>query len=216
MTNVCTHCGSENAPDRSTCAVCGAAITARAGEAAGPAPAGSRLTFRRAALVLFPVLAIGGIWILWSYLNRSEHPVVQSQPVVAEPRTYDSTGVRPTVIAASIVGNDIVIPLDAVKKNGIVRFEYAAGATPRWLLAYVATNGKLVTAISLSEQCGSTEFLLRGDEIVCANCPSRWNMISFEAYACCGKYYPDPIRSRVEGANVLIARADVDRWAGRM
>jgi len=216
MTNVCTLCGSENAPDRSTCAGCGAAMAARAGEAVGSAPAGSRFTFRRAALVLFPVLAIGGLWLLWSYLHRSEHPVIQSQPVVAEPRMYDSAGVKPTVIAASIVGSDIVIPLDAVKQNGIVRFEYNAGATPRWLLAYVATNGKLVTAISLSEHCGSTEFLLRGDQIVCANCPSRWNMTSFEAYACCGKYYPDPIRSRVEGANVLIARADVDRWAGRM
>ena len=216
MTNACTLCGSENEPDRTTCAVCGASMTDRAAVAVAPAATGSRLTFRRVALVLFPVLAIGGAWILWSYLHRSEHPVVRSQPVVAEPRTYDSAGVKPAGIAASIVGDDIVVPLDAVTRNGIVRFEYTAGPTPRWLLAYVATNGKLVTAISLSEHCGSTEFLLRGEQIVCAHCPSRWHMTSFEAYACCGKYYPDPIPSRVEGANVLIARADVDRWAGRM
>lgn len=216
MTNVCTQCGSENAPDRSTCAVCGAALSSRSVEAVGPAAAGSRSTLRRAALVLFPILALGGAWMLWSYLHRSEHPVVQLQPVVAEPRTYDSTGVRAVVITASVVGSDIVIPLDAVRQNGIVRFEYTEGTTPRWLIAYVATNGKLVTAISLSEHCGSTDFLLRGDQIECANCPSRWHMTSFEAYACCGKYYPDPIRSRVDGPSVLIARADVDHWAGRM
>lgn len=216
MTNVCQLCGSENASDRSTCEVCGAAIAAGARNGAGPAIPGSRLTVRRAALILFPVLAIGGLWLLWSYLHRSEHPVVQRQPLVGEPRAYDSTGVKPAVITASISGGDIVIPLDAVTRSGIVRFEYTEGATPRWLLAYVATNGRLVTAISLSEHCGSTEFFLRGDQIVCANCPSRWHMTSFEAYACCGKYYPDPIPSRVEGSNVLIARADVDRWAGRM
>jgi len=216
MTNVCRNCGSQNTPGRSTCSVCGAAMTAVAVEGVGSPAAGSRLTTRRAALVLFPVLAIGGIWLLWSYLHRSEHPVVQEQPVVADPRVYDSTGVKPVVIAASISASDIVIPLDVVRRNGIVRFEYTEGATPRWLLAYVATNGKLVTAISLSEHCGSTEFLLRGEQIVCANCPSRWHMTSFEAYACCGKYYPDPIPSRVEGSTVLIARADVDRWAGRM
>lgn len=216
MANVCSLCGSENAPDRSTCAVCGSALNARAGEAAGAAPGGSGFTTRRAALILFPVLALGGVWLLWSYLHRSEHPILEGQPVVAEPRTYDSAGVRPAAIAATVAGDDIVIPLEAVRQSGIVRFEYTGGSTPRWLLAYVATNGKLVTAISLSEHCGSTEFLLRGDQIVCANCPSRWNMTSFEAYACCGKYYPDPIPSRVEGSNVLIARADVDRWAGRM
>jgi uncharacterized membrane protein len=167
-------------------------------------------------MILFPVLGIGGALLLWSYLSRSEHPVVARQPVVAEPRVYDTTGVRPVVIEASVTGNDIVIPLDAVVRNGIVRFEYARGTTPRWILAYVATNGKLVTAVSLSEHCGSTDFLLRGDQILCANCPSRWHMTSFEAYACCGKYYPDPIPSRVEGGNVLIARAAVDGWASRM
>ncbi|MBP1679441.1 MAG: hypothetical protein H6Q29_1352 [Bacteroidetes bacterium] len=216
MRNVCQLCGSENEPGRAACAVCGAATVAGAKEGAVTAATGSRFTVRRAALVLFPVLAVGGLWLLWSYLHRSEHPVLQGQPVVGEPRVYDSTGVKPAVIAASLIGDDIAIPLDAVTRNSIVRFEYTGGATPRWLLAYVATNGKLVTAISLSEHCGSTEFLLRGDQIVCAHCPSRWHMTSFEAYACCGKYYPDPIPSRVEGPNVLIARADVDRWAGRM
>jgi uncharacterized membrane protein len=171
---------------------------------------------RRASIVLFPLLAIGGLSILWGYLHRSEHPVIRSQPVVSGSRLYDSAGVRATEIAASVIGDDIAIPLAAVMNDTIVRFEYTGGGTPRWLLAYVAVNGKLVTAISLSEHCGSTEFLLRGDQIVCARCPSRWHMTSLEAYACCGKYYPDPIPSRVEGSNVLIERSAVDRWAGRM
>lgn len=216
MTNVCQLCGSDTTPDRSTCAVCGAAISSRPAASNAPGSAASQFTIRRVALVLFPLLALGGLWALWSYLDRSEHPVVQNQPVVADPRVYDSTGVKATVITPTVSGRDIAVPLEAVLRHSLVRFEYTEGTTPRWLLAYVATNGKLVTAISLSEHCGSTDFLLKGDQILCANCPSRWNMTSFEAYACCGRYYPDPIPSRVEGQSVLIARADVDRWAGRL
>jgi hypothetical protein len=41
-------------------------------------------------------------------------------------------------------------------------------------------------------------------------------MATMEAYACCAKYYPDPIPSRVTGDEVRIRKSAVREWAGRL
>ncbi|HEX9615363.1 MAG TPA: Fe-S-containing protein, partial [Bacteroidota bacterium] len=76
--------------------------------------------------------------------------------------------------------------------------------------------GKLVTAMSKSEHCGSTDFYLSGNNIHCASCGSYWNMASMEAYACCQRYYPDPVPSVVSGDMVLIESIVVRGWKSRL
>ena len=83
-------------------------------------------------------------------------------------------------------------------------------------MAYIAPDGRLVTAISISDHCGSTEFKIKDNKIYCAHCPSVWDMMTMEAYTCCAKYYPDPIPSRVAGNEVHVAKDLVEKWAGRL
>jgi uncharacterized membrane protein len=113
-------------------------------------------------------------------------------------------------------GEDLVFSLDDLKNHRLVRFEYLGGKTPRTLMAYIAPDGRLVTAMSLSEHCGSTEFEIRNNQIHCSRCPSHWDMMTMEAYACCAQYYPDPIPSRVVGNEVRIRKSIVENWAGRL
>jgi hypothetical protein len=119
-------------------------------------------------------------------------------------------------VSFSVEGDDIVFSLADLRKGRLVRFEYTGGKTPRPLMAYIAKDGRLVTAISVSEHCGSTEFRIMDNRIYCAHCPSQWDMMTMEAYACCAKYYPDPIPSRVVGETVRIKKEVVEEWTGRL
>jgi hypothetical protein len=113
-------------------------------------------------------------------------------------------------------GNDIVLSLDSLKLHRLIRFEYPTKTIVRPIMAYIDPEGRVVTAISVSEHCGSTEFKIKDNQIYCAHCPSHWDMMTMEAYACCGKYFPDPIPSRVVGDEVRISKDVVEKWAGRL
>jgi uncharacterized membrane protein len=181
---------------------------------ASQAPATS--VFRRVGLIVIPIVVIGGTIIFYSYVRPSVHSVIKQQPVVAAPANYDSNTVTMTNVSFRQEGNDIVFSLSDLKQYRLIRFEYPARTIVRPIMAYVDPQGRLVTAISLSDHCGSTEFQIKNNQIYCAHCPSHWDMMTMEAYACCGTYYPDPIPSRVVGGEVHIAKDVVEKWAGRL
>ncbi len=166
--------------------------------------------------ILYPTVLLLGIGLFFWYVNPSTHPVIAAQPVVEEPFRYDTSFVFMKDIDVSQEGDDLVFSLDDLKKYRLIRFEYETPKTKRFVLAYLAPDGRAVTAISVSEHCGSTEFKISGSMIYCARCPSKWDMMTMEAYACCAKYYPDPIPSKIEGNEVHIAKEAVEKWAGRL
>jgi len=168
------------------------------------------------AMILFPIVILAGLGIFYAYLNPSVHPVIQKQPVVAAAAHYDSTFVSMVDVPAREEGEDLIFSLAALKQNRLIRFEYAGAKTTRYVMAYVAPDGRLVTAISISDHCGSTEFKIKNNKIYCARCPSNWDMMTMEAYACCAKYYPDPIPSKVIEDEVHISKGLVANWAGRL
>ena len=171
---------------------------------------------RRVGVILFPLVIAAGLGLFFIYVNPSEHSVVRDQPVVDAPAMYDTTFITMSNIVVREEGDDLVFSLADLKRYRLVRFEYAGKSTTRPVLAYVAPNGKLVTAISVSEHCGSTEFKISGNQIYCARCPSHWDMMTMEAYACCAKYYPDPVPSRVIDGEVHVAKRVIEQWAGRL
>jgi uncharacterized membrane protein len=210
----CNNCGSELTDSAKFCAACGASL--QVDQTSVPLATKQRSTTRRVALFLFPLALIAGTVIFIRYLNPSVHSIIKGQPVVAAPRDYDSNFVTMKEVTFKEEGGDLVFSLDDLKQYRLVRFEYTGGKTPRSIMAYLAPTGQVVTAISLSEHCGSTEFKIKDNKIYCAHCPSQWDMMTMEAYACCAKYYPDPIPSRVGGGEVHVPKAFVEKWAGRM
>lgn len=211
----CTSCGTEAGPSSRFCPTCGSPVST----ASTPeihAKTSEKSVERRVAFILFPVLLIGGGLLFVQYLNPSVNAVIKDQPVITAPVEYDSNFVMMTTIESRVDGGDIVFSLDDVKRHRLVRFEYTGGKTPRQIMAYVSPTGQLVTAISLSEHCGSTEFKLKQKNIYCTHCPSNWDMMTLEAFGCCAKYFPDPIPSRVNADEVHLPKTFVDKWAGRM
>jgi hypothetical protein len=215
----CKSCGSNLTGSERFCPSCGSPVRASDRDTALEAKKGEPKT-RKVGIVLFPVIIVVGVFIFWRYINPSVHPVIQKQQIVSDPVATDTSVVSMTTIVAREQGSDLVFSLDDLKRYRLVKFEYSGGKTTRYIMAYIAPDGRLVTAISLSEHCGSTDFKIKGNEIQCANCPSRWHIETMEAYACCAKYYPDPIPSRViktaDGDEVHIEKAVVEQWAGRL
>ncbi|MBI4418906.1 MAG: DUF2318 domain-containing protein [Ignavibacteriales bacterium] len=167
----------------------------------------------RGALV---VVLLAGIGIYLDQLLRTFHPVIEGQPTVALVTMYRDEQIRSTAVQATLVNGMIAVPLRLVQEHKLVRFFDPAQIQDTPIIAYVTPQGKLVTAMSRSEHCGSTDFYLSGNNIHCASCPSYWNTASLEAYACCQRYYPDPIPSTVSGDMVLIDPARVRQWQSRL
>lgn len=210
----CSNCGYELAATAKFCPSCGTSVQ-QVTEPAAASPKQQSVT-KRVALVLFPLVLVAGTYLFIQYLNPSVHSVIQQQPVVAEKQEYGTAPVVMTSIAFREEGGDLIFSLDELRRYRLVRFEYAGEKTTRAIMAYLAPTGQVVTAISFSEHCGSSEFTIKDNKIFCARCPSNWDMMTMEAYACCAKYFPDPIPSRVSGDEVRIPKVFVERWAGRL
>ena len=196
------------------CPSCGTPVAGSDTGAGEQAPARSGPNPKRIAFVVSLILI--GLILFVLYIIPSTHAIIQTQPVVSEPIEYGSATVTMTPVDVHEESGDLVFSLDDVKQHKLVRFEYSGGKTPRAVMAYIAPDGRLVTAISSSEHCGSTEFEIRDNKIYCARCPSNWDMMTMEAYACCAQYYPDPIPSKVIDNEVRINVAVVKNWAGRL
>lgn len=212
----CTRCGSELAGSPKFCPTCGSPIDQSEEKINQEVRSGKKGRTGRVGLYLFPVVLVVGLAAFFWYINPSTHKAIQAQPVVTAPFEYDTVDVVMSPITVHEEGGDVVFSLDELKANKLVRFEYNTPTTTRPVMAYIARDGRMVTAISVSEKCTSTEFKINGRMIHCAHCPSRWDMLTLEAYSCCAKYYPDPIPSRVVGNQVHIAKGTIERWTGRM
>jgi hypothetical protein len=110
----------------------------------------------------------------------------------------------------------IEVPLEAVKKNKLVSFEYRRLDGPIPLLAYVTPSGKIVTAIRFSEPCNSNNFHVEGNDIVCNLCLTRWNLETLEpGKGDCPQYPPDRLIHTVHDGRLIIKEMDVQYWKPR-
>ena len=212
MSKMCQLCGSAIEAEAEACPQCGAKILDQGDTDSRTAPVGKGLT-RRILQVAIPIVVLIGMYSYYSDAFREYHPVVAKQPEVSAP---DQTGkVSSTIVQARIEGPFMIVSLKEVQENGVVRFFDPELVQEIPVIAYLTSSGRLVTAMSISEGCRSRDFYIEGENIHCANCPSYWNASSLEAYACCQKYYPDPIPSTLLGDEVRIELETVRSWQAR-
>jgi hypothetical protein len=197
------------------CPECGAALGAvETGENQH-----KKITKPKTKLIAFGLTILvfaAGFSAYMGVLFREFHPVIDKQPSVVVPIEYGFAQKVPSqMITARMEGGFIVIPLQRILDQKLVRFYDPEGIQQFPMIAYVTPEGKIVTSMSRSENCQSEDFYLEGHNIYCASCPSYWNMSSLEAYGCCPRFYPDPIPSTLVGDEVRIDAQLVRRWQPR-
>jgi hypothetical protein len=224
MSNFCSHCGKPVVQNADFCTQCGGSLR-------GKKPARTEWQSKRGKVLdsrgvgglgrwKIPVIVgiLGAMSILViSNLPKSGNPVLRAQPVAAEGVSYPRVGQPMLNISAKIENGKIVIPLDIVREKKFVAFAYNGpkGAVP--LLAYLSTEGRIVTAVSMCEPCNSQRFHISGNELICNSCGTKWKIDTLEPISgSCGKYPPDPIPSLVDGNEVRIDEQIVANWQRRI
>ena len=207
----CPSCGSGVAVDAVFCPQCGSSFST---ESTPVAAKGSRRygwVFRVGIVGVFLL----GVLAFYRDAFRAYHPIIEKQPDVLQAKSYGNEKIPSSPVQARIEGPFLIVSLKEVTEKRIVRFFDPENQQTVPVLAYITPSGRLVTAMSLSENCRSTDFYLEGENIHCANCPSYWNASSLEAYACCQKFYPDPVPSTILGDEVRIELSKVRSWQAR-
>jgi uncharacterized membrane protein len=173
------------------------------------------------ARIVYSILAVAlasvFLFLFMVHLPGKEHPVIAMQPDIALPITISYTHLEPQHVDATVQNGTISFSLTDLREKKMVEFEYhsATGSIP--LLAFISTDGKLITAIRMCEPCNSSKFSIEGDELACGNCETRWKLSNFEGIqGSCQKYPPDPIASEIAGDRVVIQENAVKNWKMRI
>lgn len=158
--------------------------------------------FKRLPLILILAVALTGSWAVFKGgLREGAVEISGSQPITM------------TKVSA-VVGKGLVeVPLDLVKNNKLVSFDYNRTDGPIPLLAYMTPSGKIITAVGISEPCHSKSFHLEGNEIVCDVCSTRWNLETLAGNN--GECAANPLEMlshTVHEGRVIIKEMDVQNW----
>ncbi len=165
-------------------------------------PSPKRACLRRLSWVAVPAIAILLVMvILKSHQENSMH----------------SLAIVPMTKIEAVAGKGLVeVPLELVKRNKLVSFEYMRPDGPVPLLAYMTPSGRVVTAIGLSEPCNSKSFHIEGDDIVCNLCLTHWKLDTLEPVkGDCWKYPLDMLTHAVYEGRLILREADLQHWKPR-
>jgi uncharacterized protein len=217
---ICQSCGTLIEGPNNFCPHCGASVTkfdeSLHLQSSSDKKTSSKIYFWGVRIGILLVF-LAGIGYFFATIERNYHPVIGEQPSIGS-AALSSTAKIVSYKTTAVIDDtdDIVVPIKILMDYRIIRFADPEGKQKVPILAYLTPSGKVVTAMSLSETCRSDDFYLEGENIHCANCPSYWNMESMEAYACCQKYYPDPIPSTIIGDNLVVKKSVVQNWRVRL
>ncbi len=213
----CPKCKTENQESSRFCKKCGVELSGSSFQDKREKVLGEKkgkLYRVPLLLAIVAVLVVGvGYWIMKG--DTAAGPVVSSQPKVGGKVDYSGQAIRMVDIQAKVENGKISIPLDAVRENKMVRFEYPGKGVP--LLAYVAPSGRIVTAVSMCEPCRSTRFHISDKKIVCNACATEWNLETLKGIqGGCLNYPPDVIQSTIEKDRIQIDEDAVAKWKPRV
>ncbi len=120
-----------------------------------------------------------------------------------------ATALSPAAPLAA-VGGHIRIPVASVNDGDLHRFSYQAGDVAVRLIVIRRPDQTLATALDACLICGDHGYYQKGPSVMCRNCASA---IFIPSIGVAGGCNPIAIASRVEGADVVIEAADLERSA---
>ena len=224
MAGFCSGCGKPMAQEANFCTNCGSSLS-------GKAPAKAEWLDKRQKVLGWQqgrgngwartLLWIAGIAFLggWLYMNLPEsgNPVIKISPVVANAVFYSQTAQQMENISAKVDNGKIIVPLDILEAKKFIKFLYGDATSGLPMLAYISSEGKIVTAVSMCEPCNSTDFHIKGDKLICNSCGSTWELNTLTAVSgSCGRYPPDAVPNTVAGNEIRIDEQIVARWQRRI
>jgi hypothetical protein len=182
-------------------------------------------------VVVFAVVGMFG----WSKVQASKQVSsgvqVASQPSgssASSPSDSSSGGtVKMAPITLTASGAEATFAVADVQKATLAGMKYTRKAplSGDWqnitggtipLISYIAPNGNLVVATSFCEPCKSTSFHIEGNTLVCDTCFTKWDLNTLQGVSGgCTAYPPLVLKVKQQGANIVVATADLENWTPR-
>ena len=166
--------------------------------------------------VILVAAVVPASWLILRGGPQAESKGINGTQVM-ERVNYQNQSVSMTKVDVTVQQEAVEVPLDLVKKEKLVSFEYLRpdGRIP--LLAYITPAGKLVTAVSVCEPCNSTRFHIEGNQMVCNSCFTRWDLETLKGISGgCLNYPPDTLRHKIQGRKLTIKELDLKNWKPRV
>lgn len=156
-------------------------------------------------------------------------PKVVDRVSVSDPVDYTAAGrVDMTNVEYTVEGDKVVLPLEEVKKNKIVKFTYKsdaitletrnlAGKPELPVMAMISPSGKLMAGVAYCEPCRSTSFHSEGDNtLTCNLCGTKWDLETMAPRSgACSAFPPDELKAEVQDGKVFISKTDLESWKPR-
>jgi uncharacterized membrane protein len=167
-------------------------------------------------VIILVVVALPVSWLILKESPQAESKAIAGTQVM-ERINYQNQSVSMTKVEVTVQKGAVEVPLDGVKNNKLVSFEYQRPEGRIPLLAYITPAGKLVTAVSVCEPCNSTRFHIEGNQMVCNSCFTRWDLETLKGISGgCLNYPPDTLPHEIQGGKLMIKEMDLKDWKPRV
>ena len=103
----------------------------------------AKIIYTLFALSLFALFS----FIFQKHLPGGAHPVIQRQPEIAMATMYTDQVLKPVPVMAEVENGKVSFSLSLLLEKKIIEFDYQTPTGTLPLLAFISSNGKLVTAI---------------------------------------------------------------------
>ncbi len=212
---LCTVCGKQLSDGIKFCSSCGAPIELRTSTKAVRKPMSSKAKVAYSVILLSLVSLF--LFFFIEHLPGKPDPVIEKQPDVAMATMYTDIILEQQYIEMRDENGKVIIPLNLLLEKKIVSFDYQDESQTIPLLAFINTDGKLVTCIRLCEPCNSKTFSIKGGVLACGNCETEWKQNNLEGIqGSCQKYPPLPIPSVLVGSEIQISKDILRAWRMRI
>jgi len=150
-------------------------------------------------------------------LPGGAHPVIAGQPTVGASSIPEGGHYDMASVEATVSGDNLLVPLSVVENRKIVAFDFKEGLSTVPLLAFISSEGKIVTSFRMCEPCNSRKYSIDGDRLSCGNCETQWSLRNLDGLqGNCQKFPPDPIPSTIRDGMVVISLDRVRAWKTRL
>src|SRR5579862_724320 len=112
----------------------------------------------------------------------------------------------------TLVNGQAIIPKSAVADGELHRYQANVNGTEIRFLLLRKPDGNVTTVYDACAICGSVGFYKSGGQIICKNCAAPINAVSVGEPGWCN---PIPLKSNLEGDNIVITATDLAQQAGQ-
>jgi hypothetical protein len=125
--------------------------------------------------------------------------------------------IRMTKYLAEVKEGFVEVPLPIVEEKKLVSFSYSKDGEIVPLLAYLTPAGNFGAAVGFSKPCQSEQFHMKGDDIVCDFCLTRWDLETLRGVSGeCIDHPLDKIMHIVRDGKLMIREAGIQGWKPRV